>query len=270
MNAPRTPHPSPPTLALALLDKLLSTDVRDVLVGDMLERFHGDRTDTGLGVARVRFWRETAVALIRFGVLSHLVRSRHQESRVSSFAADLRFAARVLRRAPAFALLCIATLALAMGPTAAVLSIVEALLVRPLPYMDGDRLAFLFERAANGNPVTMGFATVGDVRAQATSFASVAAAGNWQTTISSPVDPEKLAGLMVSWNYFRTLGVNMAVGRDFASREDSTGSPVIILTQGLWSRRFGGDTGIVGRTIDLEGRPYVVAGVLPASYDDVV
>ena len=189
---------------------------------------------------------------------------------MSSFIADLRHGARILRLAPGFAAIAIITVALAIGPTTAVFSIVDPLLVEPLPYPRAGRLAFVFERDQNGRPTTVGYETLEDVRNRAQSLESVAAISSAQSTLSDPAQPERLDGLKVSWNYFHTLGVQPMLGREFSRDEDApTGARVVILSYGLWMRRFGGDSGMVGRTIQLDGRSTTVVGVMPASYDDV-
>ena len=272
-------RPTPPRPLIALLERLLEPRVRDALIGDLIERFeqdcdHGrarDHRHAGVARAHLRLYWESLVALRHFGAPLALLRSRSQESRMSSFLADLRHGVLVLLRAPSFAALCILTLALAIGPTTAILSVVDPLLIRSLPYENPDRLAFIWERDQNGSPTPMGFATIADIRARATQLQSVAAMGTWETTLSSRTEPEKIIGSRVSWNYFQTLGVRMALGRDFVRDEDQVGkSSVVILSRGLWARRFNSDPTIVGRTIDLDGAPYTVAGVLPASYDDVL
>jgi len=195
---------------------------------------------------------------------------------MSSFFSDLRHAARLLRRAPAFAALCAVTLALAIGPTTAIFSVVDPLLLRSLPYDHPDRLAYIWERDESGHAIPTGFATFQDIRARATTLELLAAVASWTTTLSDPTAPERLNGSRVTWNYFRTLGVHPMLGRDFVADEDKPlqmssygGAKVVLLTYGLWSRRFAADSGIVGRQILLDGTPRTVVGVLPKSYEDV-
>jgi putative ABC transport system permease protein len=189
---------------------------------------------------------------------------------MSSFFADLRHGVRLLRLSPGFAAVATITIALAIGPTTAVLSIVDPLLVEPLPYPRADRLAFVFERSEDGRSTTIGYATLEDIRNRATLLESVAAVGSAQLTLSDPARPERVDGLRVSWNYFGTLGVHPMLGRGFTREEDApNGAKVVVLSHGLWMRRFGGDSTIVGRAIRMDGAPRTVVGVLPASYDDV-
>jgi putative ABC transport system permease protein len=249
------------------LEPLIHPDFRGAIIGDLVERFETDRAQRGAFAAHVRLWREGFMALRHFGRFPILQRVNPMRS----FLSDVRYGLRVLRRTPSFAIVCVVTLALAIGPTAAILSVVDPLLFRPLPYGKPDRLAFVWERGGNGNPVTTGFSTFEDVRNRATTLASVAATTSWQTTLSSPENPERLAGARVTWNYFRTLGVPMTLGRDFTREEDAQDkNTVVILTHRLWERRFNADSAIVGRTISLNEKPLTVVGVLPADYDDVI
>jgi putative ABC transport system permease protein len=267
---------APPALGLRLLDRVVRPDARDAIVGDLVERHRRDVTERGLAAARLRFWWEALVAVRHFGSLAGLRRERYQENLMSSFLADLRHAARLLRRAPGFAALCAVTLALAIGPTTAIFSVVDPLLLRSLPYGHPDRLVYVWERDQNGHQITTGFATVQDVRANATTLESLAAVSSWIPTLSDPSSPERLNGSRVTWNYFRTLGVHPMLGRDFVADEDKPiqptsfgGAKVVLLSYGLWTRRFAADSSIVGHTIQLGGTPWTVVGVLPKSYEDV-
>lgn len=252
---------------LRVIEPFIRSDFRDAIAGDLLERFEADLARRGALVAHVHLWREALMALRHFGRFT----LPQRVDPVRSFVADVRYGLRVLRRNPSFAIVCIITLALAIGPTAAILSVVDPLLFRPLPYAHPDRLAFIWERGGNGGPVTTGYSTYEDVRNRATTLASVAAVSSWQTTISTPENPERVDGARVTWNYFRTLGVPMALGRDFSRDEDAPNrNVVVILSHKLWQRRFNADSSIVGRTISLSENPRTVIGVLPADYDDVI
>ena len=257
--------PSP--RVVRLIEPLIRPDFRDAITGDLVERFEADLEQRGPVVAHIHLWREALMALRHFGRLT----LPQRVNPVRSFVSDLRYGLRVLRRSPSFATVCIVTLALAIGPTAAILSVVDPLIFRPLPYGHPERLAFVWERGGNGNPITTGYSTIEDVRARATTLSSVSAVGSWQPTLSTPENPERLDGARVNWNYFRTLAVPMAIGRDFTREEDAqNANTVVILGHRLWERRFSSDSSIVGKTISLNQTPRTVVGVLPADYDDVV
>jgi putative ABC transport system permease protein len=265
-----------PAFGLRLLDRVIQPDARAAIVGDLVERYRHDAQERGVALARARFWWEALVAIRHFGSLSGFRRSRHHEDLMSSLFADLRHAVRLLRRAPAFATLCAVTLALAIGPTTAIFSVVDPLLIRSLPYDHPDRLVFLWERDQNGRQLTTGFETVKDFRASASTLESLAAVSSWIPTLSDPTAPERLSGSRVTWNYFRTLGVRPMLGRDFTAEEDKPlqptafgGAKVVVLSYGLWTRRFAADSAVVGRAIQLGGTPWTVIGILPKSYEDV-
>ncbi len=259
-----------------ILDRLIRPHIRDAVVGDLVERFRHDRARRGLLRAHARLWWEALVAIRNFGSLAGFRRARHHEDLMSSFFADLRHAVRLLRRAPAFAALSAITLALAIGPTTAIFSVVDPLLIRSLPYEHPDRLVYLWERDQTGRQITTGFETVQDLRAHASTIESLAASSSWIATLSDPTAPERLNGSRVTWNYFRTLGVRPMLGRDFAADEDKPlqpnafgGAKIVLLTYGLWTRRFASDSTLIGRAILLDGSPRTVVGILPKSFEDV-
>jgi putative ABC transport system permease protein len=260
---------TPTPRLVRLIEPLIRPDFRDAITGDLVERFAMDVQRRGSVVAHLRLWRESIMAVRHFGRLTHTKRVNP----VRSFVSDVRYGLRVLRRTPSFAIVCIVTLALAIGPTAAILSVVDPLIFHPLPYGHPERLAFVWERGGNGSPITTGYSTVEDLRARATTLASVAAVGSWQTTLTATdnTPPERLEGARVTWNYFRTLAVPMLLGRDFIREEDAQNkNTVVILSHKLWERRFNADSSIVGRTISLNENPRTVVGILPPDYDDVI
>ena len=261
----------PPRVVLWLLRRLLPADQREPFVGDVLEEFRRRTAAAGLSRARWWLWRESLVALLT-------LRARRTVPAIPtsgdppllSFLGDLHHATRLLRRAPAFTTLAVLTLALGIGATAAIFSVVNPVLFRPLPYPSPDRVVVVWERGSDGLPSNVGFSTFLDF-ARARSLEYAAALGDWQVTLSGQGAPERVSGQRVSATYFGVLGVRPALGRDFTAEEDAPGkNRVVILGHGLWQRRFGGDSALVGRPISIDGNPYTVVGVLPASFDNVV
>jgi putative ABC transport system permease protein len=183
---------------------------------------------------------------------------------------DLAVALRGWRRQPAFAAVAIITLALGIGANTAVFSLVNAALIRSLPFERPESLVLLWgnvrrqavERRGASYPDFL------DWQARGRSFEGMAA--YWDTTFTlygGDGEPERLAGEVVSSSYFRLLGASPIFGRVFRDEEDRTGSDaVVLLGQGLWRRRFGADAGIVGRAVQLGSRQYTVVGVLPAGF----
>jgi putative ABC transport system permease protein len=244
-------------LCVRLLERTLRADLADHVVGDLLEQR-----------SRGSLWMlaETLSALWHLHACP-----QPGDGFMSTFLSDLRIAARLLRRSPAFTAMSVITLGLAIGATTAIFSVIEPVLLRRLPYPSPNRLAFVWERDRNGDRDNVGFATYRDLASQSSSIERAAAIGSWMPTITGGNDPERIPGDRVSWTFFRTLGVKPELGRDFLPEEDVPGSnQVVILSHGLWERRFGGDASIVGTTISLDGNPLTVVGVMPASFDNVV
>ena len=178
---------------------------------------------------------------------------------------DVRYAARTLLREPAFTSLAVLALALGIGATTAVFTIVDSVLLRPLPYSRPDRLVVALHGPESSNPVSP--ADYADYRRSTMMFDAMGAAQAWSVTLRDGDRPERVAGLQLSANMFDLLGVPPLLGRTFASGEDQAGhEQVVVLGYGLWQRRFGGDASVIGRTIPLDGKPYVVIGVMPATF----
>jgi len=183
---------------------------------------------------------------------------------------DLRFGVRTLRKAPGFTLIAIFTLALGIGATTAIFSVVNAVLLRSLPLPKAERLMTIWEdyRAKDGPELEWTSPTgFSDWRDQAQSFDHVAAWQGWQPTLTGQAEPEQLIGATVSYNTFEMLGVLPNQGRTFRKEEDQRGAEkVVILSHGLWQRRFGGDPSLIGKPISLMGENWTVVGVMPAGF----
>src|SRR5499426_2394466 len=183
---------------------------------------------------------------------------------------DLRYGARILLKKHGFTLIAVFTLALGIGANTAIFSVVNSVLLRPLPYPNPERLMTIWEdhRARNG-PVNEWTSPTGfeDWRDQAKSFDHVVALQDWQPTLTGQGDPEQLFGAQVSHDTFAALGVTPALGRSFRPEEDQRGvESVVIISHGLWRRRFGADPSLVGKKISLNGESRVVIGVMPAGF----
>jgi predicted permease len=185
---------------------------------------------------------------------------------------DLRLAVRTLRRDAAFTTFALLVMGLGLGGTATVYSLVNALMLRPLPLPEASRLAWI------GNVADDGVALwniqpnhLRDLRGQSRSFADLAgyfaAFGSGDLRVTGPGGTERLSGTWVTQTFFDVLGVQPVFGRTFTAAEAQAGGPVVLLSHRLWQQRYGLDPGVVGRTITLNGRPTTVIGVLPASFD---
>jgi len=189
-----------------------------------------------------------------------------------TMAQDVWHATRTLGKSPGFAAVAIVTLALGIGVNTALFSIVNQVLLRPLPFAEPERLVSLWERNVIGdsdyNVVSGGI--FGDWQEQATSFEQMAAIGEDSANLSGDGGalPESIGTRQCSFNLFSMLGVQPAAGRFFSEEDDRPGAGgTTVLTYGLWKRRYAGDPGIVSQTVLLDGKPYAVIGVLPAWFD---
>ena len=180
---------------------------------------------------------------------------------------NVRFAVRSLRRAPTLSASVILTLALCIGATTAIFSVVYTVLFRPLPYADPEGI-LLVRTAWRDLPSSFSVGNWADVARQQTSFQRFVPAYGESYNLSGAETPENVNGARVGADYFTLLGVQPALGRNFRAEEASPGREnVVLLSHGLWQRRFGGDPSAVGSEIRLDGRPHTVIGVMPASMD---
>ena len=190
------------------------------------------------------------------------------------FLTDLRYGLRLLARAPAFAAVAILTLALGIGANTAMFTIVNALLIRPLPYPHADRLVMVWQdlRARGGPPDE--WATPGnyaDWRKEHALFDEVAVIAGWRPTLTGGSEAEAIAGEQVSHEYFSVLGIRPLHGRAFVQADDvPNAARVAVISYGFWQRRFGGDSGVVGRSVMLGGEPHEIIGVLPQGFRPIV
>lgn len=188
---------------------------------------------------------------------------------------DLRYAARSLRKDLAFTITVVLTLALGIGANATIFSVVDALLLEPLPYADAGRLVAVKETRplAGGTTgqrvdVPVAVAHFFDWRKQAPSLEQVAAVTTADQTYLGGTEPEQIATAAVSANFFPMIGVAPMLGRTFEPEEERPdGGSVVLLSHGFWQRTFGGAPSVLGQTLTLEGRPFTVIGVMPPSFD---
>jgi len=182
---------------------------------------------------------------------------------------DIRYAIRMLRRSPGFTATAIAALALGIGANTAIFTVVNTVLLQPLAYPQPDRLVQLELSSAEGNSNVTSIPKYAIWREQTQVFQDVAAydEGGPGVNLTGGDRPEQLKGVHVSASFFPLFGASMAVGRAFSAEEDRPGGArLVVLSNGLWRRRFAGDPNIVGRNIELGGEPYLVTGVLAATF----
>jgi len=193
---------------------------------------------------------------------------------LESLARDLRFSLRTLWRSPGFTVIAVVVMALGIGANVALFTVVRGVLLKPLPFHDPDRLVMLYEAGLHEdgtpsfNPVSGGM--YAEWKEQNRSYSSLALAKEIRVGLSGSGGqlPEKLNSALISWDLLRTLGVQPALGRDFAPSDDNpAANGTVLLSWGLWKRRFGGDPGILNTAIDLDAMRYTVIGVMPQWFD---
>ena len=189
---------------------------------------------------------------------------------MDTLAGDIRYALRRLRSNPAFTAIVVLTLACGIGANSAIFSVVNAVLLKPLPYAEPDRLVTIqhdYPSLKLEAPVSApGFR---DYRDNTHLFTSVAVESDWGANLTGRGDPQRIRGTKVSGDFFRTYGVAPALGRTLLPDEDVPGhNRVVVLSDGLWRRLFGGRPDAVGRTMSLDGRGYTIVGVMPPSFHD--
>ena len=179
---------------------------------------------------------------------------------------DIRYAFRRMRSAPVFTATAVATLAIGIGANTAVFSVVEAALIRPLPYPNAERVVAIYDLAKFGPFVTSPTNFV-DYRTQSTSFDGVAAMNAYSRTVTGLGEPQSIPGASVTEDFFKVLGVQPAVGRLFTADEQAYGNTrYALLSHTLWQRSFGGRSDVVGQTIDVNGNAYRIVGVMPRGF----
>ncbi len=190
---------------------------------------------------------------------------------VTTLLSDLRFALRQLAVRPGFTALAVLTLALGIGATTAIFSVVNPILFQPLPYPEPERIVRVTERAKDGTANGTGYATFVDLHNMSTSFEALAVNSQWQPTLQGGGDPERLNGQRVTRDFFSVFGVRPFLGRDFTDEENIRDKRfVTILSYGLWQRRFGGDPSLVGKPVTLNETQYLVVGVMPKSFENLI
>jgi len=199
-------------------------------------------------------------------------RDMRRVSFVENLVQDLRYAVRMLRKNPVFGAIAIVTLALGIGPTSAIFSVVDTVLLRPLPFRDPGRLVFVWGRLTgvglvrDQNGVSPPEYT--DIQNRAGVFQGVAAHDTGSLTLSGQGEPQRLETALVTASFFTLLGVAPALGRAFTNDEDRPGhSDVVVLSHELWQNRFAAAAGILGRQVRLDGVNRTVLGVMPAGFE---
>ncbi len=265
---------TPPRLASWLLRVLLPRDLRDPIAGDLEEEWRDSPHPS-----RRRYW---SLAL-RSIVICWADRLRLDQTRddpdrhaatgdspMQSLLQDFRYGIRLMWRSPGFTAAAVITLALGIGANAAIFSIVNVLTLKPLPYQDPSRVAFVLGWDVEEAEIRFNLraADLIDLQQQATSFEALSAYTYISANLTGGDIPDRVQAYRVTPNTFSLLGVAAAMGRTFGDTDAQGGrDAVAVISHGLWQRRFGGDAAIVGRTITVNGEPREVIGVMPPRFE---
>ena len=189
---------------------------------------------------------------------------------MSRFFQDIRYGLRMLRKSPAFTIVALITLALGIGANTAIFSIIDAVMLRPLPFPDSDRLVYVTSGFSNqqnvSRPFAMSYPDFFDLRNNAKSFTGISAYHGDSVTLTGVDQPLHLTGQTVSGEFFSVLGTEPLLGRGFTREDEKPGSRVVVLSHQLWESTFHGDRTIVGRNIAMDKQSYTVIGVMPAGF----
>lgn len=256
-----------------LRDRLRALHQRDSVINDIDRemRSHLDlqieaNIKAGMSPAEARMQ-----ALRSFGKVDRAVDAAYDVKGGGLFETilqDVRYGARMLAKHKAFTVVAVITLALGIGANTAIFSVVNELLLRPLPYRDAERIAMLWEVTPEGRRQnTTSRANFRAWREQSSSFTQMAAFTDQRFNLTGDGEPEELSVQMATPEIFKVLGVDPMLGRAFTPDDDGPGKPpVAVLSYALWQRRFGGQSNIIGQPITLNGEKYTIIGVMPASF----
>ncbi|HZG54137.1 MAG TPA: ABC transporter permease [Pyrinomonadaceae bacterium] len=187
---------------------------------------------------------------------------------MNTFAQDLRYGFRMLWKSPGFTLVTVLALALGIGANTAIFSVVNTVLLRPLPYPNGERIVFIGEWAQQVPEMSVSYPNFIDWREQQQTMEQIAAFRSANYVLTGVGEPERLDGRQVSAAFFNVLGVTPALGRSFSPDEDKPGgNPVALISHGFWQRRLGGDPSILNKPIQLSNESFTVIGVLPQTFE---
>ncbi|HEU5453775.1 MAG TPA: ABC transporter permease [Terriglobales bacterium] len=241
-------------------DRELNDELKSHL--EMSVRDHMDR-----GLSRADAEAAARREFGNVGLVKEVTREMWGWTSLERFVQDLRYGARVLLKSPAFTLIAILTLALGIGANTALFSIVNGVLLKPLPFQDPDRLVFVSEHTAVFDLASISYPNFLDWQRDNRSLSAIAAYRYSTYTITGAHDSEPLRGDMISADFFSILGVQPVLGRSFTAADDRPGgAPVVLISQGLWKRRFASSPSVIGSSITLNGAPATVIGIVPASF----
>ncbi|MGH9638323.1 MAG: ABC transporter permease, partial [Candidatus Angelobacter sp.] len=179
----------------------------------------------------------------------------------------MRYGLRTLRKAPGFTLMAVLVITLGIGANTAIFSVVHAVLLQQLPFEDPQQLISIWAKRTDGGQYPLSIPDFQDYQSQSRSIQQMAAFAFWGANLSGQGEPERIFEIRTSANFFQVTGTSAFLGRTLLPDDDNPRSPhVMVMTYGLWQRRFGGDRALIGQDLKLNGESYTVVGVLPPSF----
>ncbi|HUE88218.1 MAG TPA: ABC transporter permease [Vicinamibacterales bacterium] len=250
-----------PDRVFKALMRMLPAEFRGEYEREMSATFRSERRDANGAVSLTRVWIATIVDVLRTAPGEHLDILRR----------DLGHTFRMLARRPTLTFTALLTLALGIGANTAIFSVVNGVLFAPLPYPAANRVVLIEEARGDRDPGTTGYLSFEALRGENASFDRIAALAGWSAILAGDGrDAERIIGARVTWEYFRTLGLQPALGRDFDHSEDHPERRrVAIISDELWQRRYGSDRTVIGRPITINQIAYTLAGVMPEAAADL-
>ena len=201
-------------------------------------------------------------------LVEHVTRDQRRGRRLDEFLQDLRFALRTLRKSPGFTMVAILTLALGIGANTSLFSVVNAVLLNPIPYPHPEQLVMVHESKPNFRSGSISYPNFRDWRHDNHSFSSMAVTRGSSFTLTGLGEAEELRAQFISSDYFSLLAVQPVLGRFFATGEDEIGAPpLVLITENFWHRKLSGSPDAIGKTLNLDGKAFTIVGVTPASFE---
>ena len=255
----------PPRLARWFLDRRVPDDDRGRAIrGDLLEEFRRD--DNPRRAAR-SYWRHALSVAVRLRHARQRDPIQEPRSMVESILYDVKYAIRSYAKAPAFTLAVVATLALGIGASTAIFSLVDGILLEPLPLPEPDRLVYINETGHNGTFISTAWPNYLDWRVRQHSFESIGLSREEPLTLTGFDQARRVRARRVSGNFFQTLHLAPVFGRALTDEDDRANAPgVVLVSDGFWRSTLGADPAAVGRMLRLDQTPYTIAGVLPPGF----
>ena len=262
------PRLRPPRISSWLLDVCLPPGEHGQIIrGDLLEEFAARAAEESVPAARAWYRRQALSVAARYLV------NPQKASLMDTLRQDIKYAVRSLAKSRGVTTAVLATLTIGIGAATAIFSVLHAVVIRPLPLPDADRLMFMTEYVGGGGAgaprrlISISWPNFVDWRDRLTSFEGVATSRTTSFSIVDPEQPDRVLGRQATWNFMRVLGVSPVMGRDFSPEDDRPGAEgVVLIRYEYWQRQYGGAGDILGRTIRLNGRPRTIIGILPQGF----